>query len=153
MSQEEKKEEITLNKDAKEFIPSKKRIPDKLNLNLEAKEYKPKIQEKIEYVEADDDEEENEEQVKDQIDMMMRDEIENEIMDELANQKHLDNDSEDSIDEDKWLPKYKDCECCHGFVYKCKGDACSALGQCYCKMKDDVDIDDEGDENKEKDTN
>ena len=83
--------------------------------------------------------------------MMMRDEIENEVMNELAHQGKLDNDSDDSIDEDKWLPKYKDCECCHGFVYKCKGDACSALGQCYCKMKDDVDIDDEDDENKEKD--
>ena len=83
----------------------------------------------------------------------MHDEIENEVMDELANHGQLDN-SDDSIDEDKWLPKYKDCECCHGFVYKCKGEACSALGQCYCKMKDDVDDeDDENKENKEKEKN
>ena len=145
----QQKEENTLNKDAKEFVPSKNRVPNKLNFNLNANEYKPKLpQEKIEYVEADDDED-NDEQVKDQIDMMMRDEIENEVMDELANQGKL-NDSDDSIDEDKWLPKYKDCECCHGFVYKCSGETCSALGQCYCKMKDDVDIDDDNDENKDK---
>ena len=151
MSQEEKKEENKLNKDAKEFIPSKNRVPQNLNLNLEAKEYIPKPhKEKIEYVEADDDED-NDEQVKEEIDMMMHDEIENEVMDELANQGKLDNDNDsDSADEDKWLPKYKDCECCHGFVYKCKGEACSALGQCYCKMKDDVDIDEEDDDNKEK---
>ena len=145
----EKKEENTLNKDAKEFIPSKNRVPQQLNFNLEAKEYKPKPpKEKIEYVEADDDDD-NDEQVKDEIDMMMRDEIENEVMDELANQGKLENDSDDSADEDKWLPKYKDCECCHGFVYKCKGEACSALGQCYCKMKDDVDDEDDEDKDKE----
>ena len=49
----------------------------------------------------------------------------------------------DSADEDKWYPKYKDCECCKGFVYKCKGDACQSLGQCYCKMKDDCDNDED----------
>ena len=146
MSKEEKKEEITLNKDAKEFIPSKNR----LNFNLDAKEYQPKQPiEKTEYVECGDDDDENDEQVKEQIDIMMHDEIENEVMDELANQGKLGNDSDDSADEDKWLPKYKDCECCHGFVYKCKGETCSSLGQCYCKMKDDVD--DDGDDNKEKD--
>ena len=54
-----------------------------------------------------------------------------------------DNDSNenDSDDEDKWIPKYKDCPCCYGFVYKCKGEACFSLGECYCKMKDDIDED------------
>ncbi len=157
MSQEEKKEkkEDTLNKDAKEFIPSKNRLPQKLDFNLNAKEYKPKptppVKEKIEYVEADDDDEDNDEQVKDQIDKMMGDEIENEVRDELENQGKLGNNSDDSADEDKWFPKYKDCECCKGFVYKCSGEACTSLGQCYCKMKDDVDDDDGGDNNKEKD--
>ena len=144
MSQEDKKEQNTLNKDAKEFIPSKNRVPQQLNFNLEAKEYKPKPpKEKIEYIEADDDEEED--IVKDEIDMMMRDEIENEAMNELAEQGKI---SDDSADEEKWFPKYKDCECCHGFVYKCKGDTCSSLGQCFCKMKDDVD--DDGDKAKDK---
>ena len=40
----------------------------------------------------------------------MRDEIENEVMNELAKEGNIDDDSED---EDKWLLKYKDCECCH----------------------------------------
>ena len=157
MSQEEKKSQDTLNKDAKEFVPSKNRVPQNLKFNLDAKEYeykpKDKPKEKIEYVEADDDDENNDEQVKEEIDMMMHDEIENEVMDELANQGHLEDD--DSADEDKWLPKYKDCGCCHGFVYKCKGEACSALGQCYCKMKDDVDIEDDAnkDSNTDKDKN
>ena len=90
----------------------------------------------MEYIEGDDEDEE--EQVKDQIDMMMRDEIENEVMNELTTEGQIDDDSED---EDKWFPKYKDCECCHGFVYKCPGESCKNLGQCYCKMKDEVDND------------
>ena len=146
ISIKEKKEE-TLNKDAKEFIPTKNR---KLKLNENAKEYIPKDKRenkkeiKIEYVEGDDEDEE--EQIKDKIDIMMRDEIENEVMNELAKEGNIDDDSED---EDKWLPKYKDCECCHGFVYKCAGESCKNLGQCYCKMKDEVEgNDDETDNNK-----
>ena len=77
---------------------------------------------------------------------MMRDEIENEVMNELAKEGNIDDYSED---EDKWLPKYKDCECCHGFVYKRDGESCKNLGQCYCKMKDKVEgNDDETDNNK-----
>ena len=124
---EEKKEENTLNKNAKEYVPTKKRVPQKLQFNLEAKEYKPK--EKVEYVEGDDDEDD---QVKEKMDMIVKDMVEDEVMEELGN--------DESEDEDKWIPKYKNCECCHGFVYKCKGDTCSSLGQCYCKMKDDCDI-------------
>ena len=143
---EDKKE--TLNKEAKEFIPTKNRVPEKLQFNKNAKEYIPKEQREIKpkiktvYIEGDD--EDDEEQVKDQIDMMMRDEIENEVMDELTKEGQVEEDSED---EDKWYPKYKDCECCHGFVYKCPGESCKNLGQCYCKMKDEV----ENDENEDKD--
>ena len=143
MSDENKKE--TLNKAAKEFIPTKNRIPEKLNFNKDAKEYVPKPKVKVEYVEGDDDEEE----VKDEIDMMVKDEIENEVMNELTKEGHIDDDSED---EDKWFPKYKDCECCKGFVYKCPGESCKNLGQCYCKMKDEVDNDgnDEAEADKDK---
>ena len=143
---EDKKE--TLNKEAKEFIPTKNRVPEKLQFNENAKEYIPKEQREIKpkiktvYIEGDD--EDDEERVKDQIDMMMRDEIENEVMDELTKEGQVEEDSED---EDKWYPKYKDCECCHGFVYKCPGESCKNLGQCYCKMKDEV----ENDENEDKD--
>ena len=63
--------------------------------------------------------------------MIIKDMVEADIMEEMGN--------DESEDEDKWLPKYKDCECCHGFVFKCKGETCADLGQCYCKMKDDCD--------------
>ena len=141
MKDEEKKE--TLNKEAKEFIPTKNRVPDKLPFNENAKEYIPKDKRggkkniKIEYIEGDDEDEE--EQVKDQIDMIMKDEIENEVMNELTKEGQIEDDSED---EDNWLPKYKDCECCHGFVYKCPGESCKNLGQCYCKMRDEVEGED-----------
>ena len=94
---------------------------------INAKEYVPKQQEEN----HEEDEENNEE-----IDMIMRDMVENDILDEMGEES-------DSADEDKWYPKYKDCECCKGFVYKCKGDACQSLGQCYCKMKDDCDNDED----------
>ena len=59
------------------------------------------------------------------------DEPEEEAFEEFANDL--------SEDEDMWLPKYKDCECCKGFVFKCNGKICADLGQCYCKMKDECD--------------
>ena len=137
MSQNLTNDEKSLNKEATEYIPSKNRIPDKLKLNLDAAEYKPK--QIVEYVESEDDDDDDE-QVKEEIDMIIGDVVENEVMTELANEHKLDN-SDDSEDEDNWFPKYKDCPCCYGFVYKCKGEACFSLGECYCKMKDDIDED------------
>jgi len=43
-------------------------------------------------------------------------------------------------DEESWYPKYKDCECCKGFVYKCKGEACSHLKFCVCKIAEECDL-------------
>ena len=80
---------------------------------------------------------EEEEKVKEVIDNLYLKDIENEVIDEMEKEMKRENEN-DSDDEDKWIPKYKDCPCCYGFVYKCKGDTCSSLGQCYCKMKDDV---------------
>ena len=114
-------EENQLNKNAKEYVPTKNRVPKKLDFNLDAKEYKPK--EKIVANDIEDEE------VEEKLDMIVKDMAEDEVMEELGN--------EESEDEDKWIQKYKDCQCCHGFVYKCKGETCSSLGQCYCKMKDD----------------
>ena len=82
---------------------------------------------KEEIVVANEDDE-----VKEKMDMIVKDMVEDEVMEEIGN--------DESEDEDKWVPKYKNCECCHGFVYKCKGETCSSLGQCYCKMKDDCDF-------------
>ena len=117
-----------LNKNAKEYIPTKKRIPQIIDFSLKLKEYRPK--EVVEYVEADDDEE-DENEIKEKMDMIMKDMVEDDIVEEIGN--------EDSEDEDKWFPKYKDCDCCQGFIFKCKGQTCADLGQCYCKMKDDCD--------------
>ena len=114
-------DENQLNKNAKEYVPTKNRVPKKLDFNLDAKEYKPK-----ETNLANDNEDE---EVEEKMDMIVKDMVEDEVMEELGN--------EESEDEDKWIQKYKDCQCCHGFVYKCKGETCSSLGQCYCKMKDD----------------
>ena len=117
-----------LNKNAKEYIPTKKRIPQIIDFSLKLKEYRPK--EIVEYVEADDDEE-DENEIKEKMDMIMKDMVEDDIVEEMGN--------EESEDEDKWFPKYKDCDCCQGFIFKCKGQTCADLGQCYCKMKDDCD--------------
>ena len=149
MTHAENNQEIGLNKEATEYIPSKNRIPEQLNFNLNAAEYQPK--EVIEYVESEDEEDESDEQIQQEIDMIMRDVVENEVLDELEKEGKLDNSDDDSEDEDKWFPKYKDCGCCYGFVYKCKGEACSSLGECYCKMKDDIEEDgNEKNEKKEK---
>ena len=145
MSQNESNKQKSLNTSASEYIPSKKRTPDKLNFNLEAVEYKPKEINK--YIE-DDTYDDNDELIQEEFDMIIGDVVENEVLDELANERKLDNSSDESEDEDKWIPKYKDCECCSGFVYKCKGKACSYLGVCYCKLKDDID-DESTSDNKE----
>ena len=121
MNDDHKKQNNELNKNAKEYIPTKNRVPKKLDFNLDAKEYKPK-----EKAEVNDNEEK---EVQEKMDMIIKDMAEDAVMEELGN--------EESEDEDTWLEKYKDCQCCQGFVYKCKGEACSSLGQCYCKMKDD----------------
>ena len=123
MSDNTKKEDNQLNKNAKEYVPTKNRLPKKLDFNLNAKEYKPK-----EKGEVNDNEQE---EVQEKMDMIVKDMAEDAVMEELGN--------EGSDDEDVWLQKYKDCPCCQGFVYKCKGETCSSLGQCYCKMKDDCD--------------
>ena len=127
-----RQEEQKLNINAQEYKPKKKKLEnEKLKFNLNAKEYEPKNYNKKE---EDEDEENNEE-----LDMIVKDMVENDILDEMGEDEQY----SDSEDEDKWYPKYKDCECCKGFVYKCKGEACQSLGQCYCKMKDDCDNDED----------
>jgi hypothetical protein len=160
--------QLNFNKNAKEWIPKSKRnentseniskdtavTNDKLSLNLEAQEYKPKMinfnqppvtnstalnlqnyqnyyyenenQENAEEMEEEDEGEE--------FDMIMKDIINNEALEEME--------EDDESDEDKWFPKYKDCECCKGFVYKCKGVACENMNACYCKVKDECDEED-----------
>ena len=103
--------------------------------NLDAPQYVPK--QLLNYVK---DVEDYEEEIQEEIDEMIGQEIEKEVMNELQKYRFIEDDDE-SEDEDKWIPDYKDCHCCHGFVYNCKDKTCSAMGQCFCKMKDDIDRD------------
>ena len=110
-------------------------IPEIININLK-EEDKPKNLKETEK-KLDADVEEEEEKVKEVIDDLYLKDLEKEVMDEMNKEMKKENEN-NSDDEDKWIPKYKDCPCCYGFVYKCKGDTCASLGQCFCKMKDDV---------------
>jgi len=44
---------------------------------------------------------------------------------------------EKEINPDKFFEKYKDCDCCKGFIYKCPGKACFNMGVCHCRMTDE----------------
>jgi hypothetical protein len=149
---------VNLNVNAKGWVPKYKRTADnngntqtqsteqkkseKLNFNLEAAEYKPKftqdLVEEMENFDVEDEEEKQEEEEDEydgeEFDMIMKDIINNEVMEQIAD--------DDESDDEKWFPKYKDCECCKGFVYKCQGPACVNMGACYCKMKEECDEED-----------
>ena len=107
-------------------------IPEIIKINLKEDDKQKELNDTGKKIDA-----EEEEKVKEVIDNLYLKDIENEVIDEMEKEMKRENEN-DSDDEDKWIPKYKDCPCCYGFVYKCKGDTCSSLGQCYCKMKDDV---------------
>jgi hypothetical protein len=160
-------QQLNFNKNAKGYIPKSKRTQNnkenvakdtennKLNFNLAAREYIPKAanqsnpqledgtnnqmnmemyqhyyyEENAEKAEEMEEEDEGEE-----FDMIMKDIINNEALEEME--------EEDESDEDKWFPKFKECECCKGFVYKCKGIACANMNSCYCKVKEECDDED-----------
>ena len=125
--------ELQLNTGAANFVPKWKRVKEgennlnenKLNLNLNAEEYVPKTNVEFE-PELDAD------LYGEEFDMIVKDIIDNDAIEEEFEE-------EEESDEDKWFPKYKDCECCKGFVYKCEGIACSNMDMCYCKMKEECD--------------
>ena len=127
MSKNEQNEK-SLNKEAKEYVPTKNR---KLNFNLEAKEYQPKEKPKNKELDEEEDVE-----VNNKLDMIVNDMVVNDLIEEAK-----DNDSEDE-DDNKFFDKYKNCTCCKGYVYQCNGEACKSLGQCYCKMSDDCENED-----------
>ena len=91
--------EKDLNVQAKEFVPKKKK--EKLNFNMEAKPYIPKQKTDIDLNEEEKEMLEDEAN-QEEIDMIMNDVVEMDMMEEL----------DESEDEDKWFPQYKDCECC-----------------------------------------
>ncbi len=148
---------IVFNKDAKAWKPKNQSNPDeisklnggvenidlnkdiinsdsKINYNLNANEFKPKETKEdnvIEYVEDDADEDDDIEQQMNQADEKLIDELmkkEQVIEDEMS-------------DDDNWFPKYKDCPCCKGFIYKCDGEVCKSIGECFCKSEEDLEDD------------
>jgi hypothetical protein len=138
------KNKINLNLNASEYVPKKrlqtnntleeKPIQDpaeKLKLNLDAKAYEPKSQSFLPKEQNQEDEDDydfdDEEVYHKEVEVIVKDMIENEEIED------------DESDEDKWFPKYKDCECCQGFVYKCNGATCQNMMSCYCKVKAECD--------------
>jgi hypothetical protein len=140
------KTNISLNLNAAEYVPKKKQQPqqqiqkdetktnleaEKLKLNLDAKAYEPKPQNVIQREGIQDDEEEpdfdDDEVYNKEVEVIVKDIIENEEVED------------DESDEDKWFPKFKDCECCQGFIYKCNGQTCQNMLSCYCKVKAECD--------------
>ncbi len=126
-------DDVNLNLNAKSYIPKSKQMVkevseklENLDFNLNAKEYIPKPAEEEDSEEEPEDEEE--------LDMIVNDIINNDMMEELEDQES---------DDEKWFPKYKDCECCKGFIYKCQGPACLNMGTCYCKVKEECDDDED----------
>jgi hypothetical protein len=147
---------VSFNPNAKNWVPKKNRDTDgtntdtpitkneidgdKLKFNLSASEYVPtfnqgELQNEFEVMDINEQEEmEDEENEGEEFDMIMKDIINNEVMEQIE---------DDESDDEKWFPKYKDCECCKGFVYKCNGSACVNMGACYCKMKEECDDEDD----------
>ena len=152
---------VNLNVHAKNYVPKSKRtdistpISDSTNVesackdskeqvqfNLNAEEYVPKYEQNL-YYQMDNLNVEDEEEDENQID----EEIENEefdmIMKDIINNEAFEENEDEESDDEKWFPKYRDCDCCKGFVYKCSGSACVNLGACYCKMKEECDDEDD----------
>lgn len=127
--------------------------PEILKMNLNAEEYKPKnvnTTSKEGYTISNDDDFDFDED-KDKNNMPKENKNNNDSkiqnkeedtgldLDYLIEQG-LDNfDEDDENYENEWLPKFKDCACCKGYVNKCKGDICSSLGICYCKAQEEFD--------------
>ena len=138
---------VNLNVNAKGWVPKSKRTnepadqktSEKLQFNLNAAEYRPKgnneIDEEMAKLNVLEEEEEDEDYEGEEFDMIMKDIINNEVLEQIAD--------DDESDDEKWFPKFKDCECCKGFIYKCTGVACVNMGTCYCKMKEECDEEEE----------
>ena len=129
-----------------------------LNLNLNANEYKPKKEAIVKEgyaisnddFDSDDDVKDKDKRDPPKVDNKYNNEVK---ISKIPNKEEdtgldldflieqgLDNfDEDDENYENEWLPKFKDCACCKGYVNKCKGDICSSLGVCYCKAQEEFD--------------
>lgn len=39
------------------------------------------------------------------------------------------------------MERFKNCTCCKGEIYNCKGDTCKILGVCYCYLHEELEED------------
>jgi len=87
------------------------------------------------------DSKENDKPTEEELNMIMRDLEENfdneynNYNNDIDNINDIDNDADDNL----FYVSFKDCECCKGYVYNCKGNTCKFLGACYCIVKSECD--------------
>lgn len=127
----------SLNNKAKEYIPSKCYTT---NINMENNK-KILIENQTKFIQESYSEY-TEDSNSNSFDEYINKEIDREtaLHYNIYNKQNI-NDSYSESDEDKWYPDFKNCECCEGFVYLCKGETCQELNICYCKIKYDLDKD------------
>lgn len=97
----------------------------KLRFNLDAEEYVPKSLNGQNNFILRELEEENVNVEGEELEVIMKDLLDDEELD-------------GNEDDEKWWPKYQNCECCKGYVYKCSGKACEHMDSCYCKVQDEM---------------
>ncbi len=149
--------EKDLNVNAKEFIPKNKQnkqekrekqemknedVNDKNtnNANIGAAKFTENLNKDTKDINGHNNQEQDQEDKEE----MYEDENEAEFADKMFNEMMMEQgmlDEEEESDDEKWFPKYRNCECCKGFVYKCEGKTCRDLGKCYCKIKSQLDGD------------
>lgn len=152
---------IKFNTKAKEYVPKlKTQAPnvekladnlDKIQFNLKAEEFVPKPKAtnvKSGFIVGSiDDSDEEEQQQKFTINAPVK-KVEQPKLNEPQNETEQDDDidleinndlEDDSDHENEWIPKFKSCLCCKGFVYNCKGEVCANLECCFCKAQEDFD--------------
>jgi hypothetical protein len=120
---------LKLNLNANEYVPAKPNGNYNNNNQTNGTQFIMNQNTMLNYENSKEDNNDDfEEPNDDELDMIMKDMMEND-----------DVEGEEESDDEKWFPKFKDCDCCKGFVYKCKGNACQYLGACYCKVKNECD--------------
>ena len=133
-----------------------------IKFNLQAKEFKPKTTDGFQIGNLDDDEDEavvipvvpevkkiqnnfddipkaKELQANTKEKDKEKDDTANDLdIEEIIEQGLEDYDDEES-DGNEWVPQFKNCTCCKGYINKCSGVICSSLGVCYCKAQEEFD--------------
>lgn len=149
---------IKFNTKAKEYVPKSKTTNvenltenfNKIQFNLEAEKFVPKpkpVNVKGGFTVGsidDSDEEEQKEKIKVEAPSKKVEPNFSELQNEAEQDEDIELEINNGIDDDsdhenEWIPKFKSCICCKGFVYNCKGEVCSSLECCFCKAQEDFD--------------